>query len=109
MNKQKTEVTLIERNGRTFSQRTEFFENGQISKTGVYTNGLNSWAWNIPTGIIKSYYENGQLKSELSYNDFGSLEGDSTNYDIKGKMTKKSIFSNDLLIEEQSFIEEKER
>jgi antitoxin component YwqK of YwqJK toxin-antitoxin module len=109
MNKQKTEVTLIERNGRTFSQRTEFFENGQISKVGVYTNGLNSWSWNIPTGIVKSFWENGQLKSEITYNDFGSLDGESKYYDAKGAMTKKSVFSNDVLIEEQSFVSDKEK
>jgi len=103
MNKQKTEVNLIERNGRTFSERIEYYENGQISKTGIYTNGLNSWAWNIPTGIIRSYYESGQLKSEIAYNEFGSLDGESSYYDIKGVKTKKIIYSNDTLVAEEIY------
>jgi antitoxin component YwqK of YwqJK toxin-antitoxin module len=106
MTKLKTEVTFVEKNGRTLSKRNSYFENGQIAEEGMFGNSHNNWSWNVPVGLIKKYYENGQHESEVSYNDYGAREGESVFYSKAGKLLKKTLHQNDNLIDEQNFIEE---
>lgn len=103
MNKRRTEVSLVEKNGRTFSKRTEYYESGAVAETGLFACTSNDWAWTIPTGIVKTYYENGKTKSEVSYDEHGSLEGECLYYCEKGNLLKKQKFSNDKLISEENF------
>jgi len=44
MDKQKTELVFIEKEGPTFSKRTVYFENGQIAEVSLNVNSLNDWA-----------------------------------------------------------------
>lgn len=106
MSKLKTEVSLIERNGRTVSKRTAFYENGQIAETGTYAISQHGWSWNVPIGVVTSYFENGQIKSEISYNESGSLDGESIYFDSKGTLLKKQNFLKDKLIDEVVFVAE---
>lgn len=108
MSKLKTEVSLIERNGRTVSKRTAFFENGQIAETGIYSISQHGWSWNVPVGVVKSYFENGQLKSEISYNENGSLDGECLYYDSHGTLLKKQSYAKDKLINEEVFVVEED-
>lgn len=103
MTKRKTEVSLFEKAGRTYSKRSEFFENGQLALIGVFANSANDWSWNIPVGTVKTYFENGQLESELTYDEHGSLDGESSYYDKKGNLLKKLKYAKDVLINEQVF------
>ncbi len=105
MSKLKTEVVFVEKNGRTLSKRTSYYENGQIAHVGLYGNGQGDWSWKIPVGLERSYYDNGQVESEISYNEFGVKDGESNFYNKNGKLIKKWIHSKDVLIEEQIFEE----
>ena len=100
MNKLRTEVTFVEKNKRTFSKRVEFYENGQIAKTGLYANSPGGWLWAIPAGPVISYYEDGTLKSEILHDEFGNLEGESRYFDEKGKLKRTKSYQQDKLIEE---------
>jgi antitoxin component YwqK of YwqJK toxin-antitoxin module len=100
MDKRKTEVIFIEKNGRTFSKRTEYFENGQIAEIGLYVNSLNNWSWNIPNGVVRSFYSDGRIKSEVNYDDYGCKDGESNYFDKNGVTIKKRIYSKDVLIKE---------
>lgn len=101
MSKLKTEVAFVEKNGRTFSKRTAYYENGQIAEVGIYAIGQHGWGWNIPVGVVKSYFENGQLKSELAYNESGILDGECVYFDLTGALIKKLTYSQDKLIKEE--------
>lgn len=103
MSKIKTDVVLIEKNGRTFSKRTEYYENGQIAKIGVYTNNQSDWSWSIPAGSITSYFENGQLKSEEGFDDGGSRDGESVYYEKDGFVSRRVLYQKDRLIKEEIF------
>jgi antitoxin component YwqK of YwqJK toxin-antitoxin module len=103
MTKLKTEVTFIEKNGRTFSKRIETYENGQVAQIGIYVNSHNDWSWSIPTGAVINYYEDGTLKSEVLYDEHGSLDGDSRYFDVKGRLIKTKSYLQDNLVEEMDF------
>lgn len=103
MSKIKTDVQLIEKNGRTFSKRTEYYENGQIAKIGVYSNNQSDWTWSIPTGSVVSYHENGQVKSEESFDESGSREGESVFYEKDGFVVRRAQYQKDRLIKEEVF------
>lgn len=103
MSKLRTEVVFVERNGRTLSKRTSYYENGQIAQIGLYGNGQGQWSWKVPVGVEKSYFENGQLESEVSYNEAGSKDGESYYYNKNGKLIRKCIHSKDVLVQEEVF------
>ncbi|MBY0517019.1 MAG: hypothetical protein K2P81_08935 [Bacteriovoracaceae bacterium] len=103
MNKRKTEAEIFEKNGRSFSHRTVYFENGKVAESGVYTCGQSDWSWTVPAGVINRYSENGEPLSVETYNEYGELDGECKYYDNKGKLLKKSIFKKDVLIEEEVF------
>lgn len=88
MSKLRTEVTFVEKNRRTFSKRVEFYENGQVAKTGLHANSPGGWFWAIPAGPVVTYYENGVLKSEIHHDEYGNFEGESRYFDEKGKLIK---------------------
>ena len=106
MSKSKTEVTFVERSGRTLSKRTDFYENGQVAEVGTYAASQQGWGWNVPVGVIKTYFENGQLKSELSFSESGSLDGECLYFNQKGEMLKRLTYSQDKLIKEEILKEE---
>lgn len=103
MSKVKTEVQLIEKNGRTFSKRTEFYESGQVAKIGVYSNNQSDWSWSIPTGLVTSYFENGQLKSEENFDDSGCRDGESVFFEKDGFVLRRAQYQKDRLIKEEVF------
>lgn len=105
----KTEVEFEEKNGRTYSRRTDFYENGQICKTGTYTCSQNTWAWDVPAGAVKSFFENGQLESEVLYNEFGVQDGESTYFDKKGSLLARVLFRDGVKIDEKVLAQEAEQ
>lgn len=103
MDKLKTEVIFIEKEGRTFSKRSVYFENGQVAEVGLYVNSLNDWSWNIPIGTVRTFYLNGMVKSEIAYDDYGSKDGESLYYNMNGKLIRKCNYAKDNLIKETLF------
>ncbi|MGE3608880.1 MAG: toxin-antitoxin system YwqK family antitoxin [Bacteriovoracaceae bacterium] len=100
----KTTVNFETRNGRTLSRRTDYHPNGKVAETGLYGQGLNHWAWDIPIGIIREYYDNGQLKSEVAHNEQGARDGESCYYDRKGKLILKVIYHLDRKVKEIDYL-----
>jgi antitoxin component YwqK of YwqJK toxin-antitoxin module len=103
MQKIKTEVSFVDRNGRTLSKRTSYYESGQVAEVGLYGHNLGDWSWSVPIGVIRKFYENGQLKCELAYDDQGVRDGESVFYSQYGRLVRKEIFSNDRKIKEINF------
>ncbi len=64
-------------NGKQFEQ----FSNGKIRFTGIFENGF-------AVGEIKEYYQNGNIKTKLTYDKNGILTK-KIDFDINGKETKK--------------------
>lgn len=103
MGKFKTDVDLLEKNGRTFSRRTEYYENGQIFRVGIYSSNHGNWSWNNPAGKVITYYENGTVQSEVNHNENGSLDGESVFYAKDGQVVRRLVYSKDKLISEDNF------
>jgi len=103
MNKIKTEVTFIEKNGMSYSRRIETYENGQIASEGIFSKSLNDWSWSVPHGVVRSYYEDGTLKSEEVYDERGIRTGPSCYYSRKGELVRRLQYADDRLIKEENF------
>ena len=104
--KRTVEAELFEKNGRHFSRRTEYHNNGQVRMTGVFTNSQSDWSWNVAVGTITHYYDDGKIKSTTSYNDYGALDGETTHYDRKGNLAKRARYKDDKLLEEEILMED---
>ncbi len=103
MSKTKTEVSFVERNGRTFSKRIVYHDNGQIAEIGLYANSLESWSWDIPSGVVRKYFRDGQLEAEIVYDEQGTRDGESLFYDSHGKLIRKVIYLQDRKVEEITY------
>ncbi len=103
MNKIKTEVTFIEKNGMNYSRRIERYENGQIASEGIFSKSLNDWSWSVPHGVFKTYYEDGKLKSEEVYDERGIRTGTSCYFNKKGELIRKLEYRDDRLVKEENF------
>ncbi len=107
--KLKTEVEFEVRKGRTFARIKDFYENGNLAREGVYTNGHGEWNWEIAIGTVKRYFANGNLKSVERYDEAGSLDGESLFYNDKGMITSKLVYSKDKKILEEFYDKDKSR
>lgn len=103
--KSKTEVLFEEKNGRTYSRRKEYFEDGTLAREGIYSCG-NGWAWDIPAGTITTYFKSGQLMSVEEFDDCGNHDGESVFYNEKGKVTLRIHYVKDKKIREEVVPEE---
>lgn len=103
MNKIKTEVTFIEKNGMNYSRRIERYENGQIASEGIFSKSLNDWSWSVPHGVYKTYYEDGTLKSEEIFDERGARSGTSCYFSKMGRLIRKLEYHEDRLVKEENF------
>jgi hypothetical protein len=105
----RTEVLFESHYGKTVSHRKEFFENGNLFREGLYTKRQGEWGWDIPMGPIKTFFEDGILKSNELFDEFGNREGESTFFNKKGELIKKIHYRADKIISEENFepVEEK--
>ncbi len=103
MSKMRTEVTFVERNGRTFSKRVVYHDNGQIAEIGLYGRSLESWSWDVPNGVIRKYFRNGQLECELLYDEHGVRDGESLFFNMYGKLIRKEVYQRDRKVEEVTY------
>ena len=98
-----------------------WFDDGKPDKQGTFvngkpdglqifwhTNGVKSVEWyhkeGIPHGNSKSYYMNGQLHQEGSY-DMGRQIGEWAEWDEDGNKTKTAQFEKGQLIKETNLTE----
>jgi antitoxin component YwqK of YwqJK toxin-antitoxin module len=98
----KIEVTFEVRSGRTFSRRKEFYDNGKLSLDGLFSNG-GQWGWNIPAGIVKTYFRNGLLKSEEHYDESGNRDGESKYYNDQGVLIRRVSYAKDRKTHEELY------
>ena len=96
----KTNIQLENYQGKTVSRRREFYENGTLYREGLYTKGHGGWAWDIPMGPIKTYYQTGIIMSEEVFDEYGNREGESIYYDKNGNITKRITYRKDKVINE---------
>lgn len=99
----RTEVQFESHFGKTVSHRKEFFENGILFREGLYTKGQGDWGWDIPMGTVKTFFDDGVLKSSEVYDEFGNREGESIYFNKKGEMLKKITYRADKIISEENF------
>jgi antitoxin component YwqK of YwqJK toxin-antitoxin module len=102
-----TEVTFEVKAGRTFARKKDFYENGILALEGTFSAGAE-WEWNIPSGVIKKYHRNGNLKSEEHFDETGSRDGECRHYNDKGEILRRLRYINDKLISEETFEIKKE-
>ncbi len=97
----KTQVIFETKQDRTLSHRKEFYDNGTLFREGLYSKAHGSWQWDIPIGPVRTYNPNGTLKSEESFDDTGTLDGESIFYNKDGVISRKVLFSKGRKINEQ--------
>lgn len=105
----RTEVEFESHFGKTVSRRKEFFENGNLFREGLYTKGQWDWGWDIPMGTVKTFFEDGIMKSSEVFDEFGNREGESSYFDKKGVLLKRITYRADKIVLEENFevVEEK--
>lgn len=101
MSKVRTEVTFVERNGRTLSQRKEFNEGGTLVREGLYSKAFGSWGWDIPIGAILSFNDNGTLKCEEHFDESGVRSGECKFYSRQGELEKIVTYVNGKIEKEE--------
>jgi antitoxin component YwqK of YwqJK toxin-antitoxin module len=97
----KTQVIFETKQDRTLSRRKEFYDDGTLFREGLYSKAQGSWLWDIPIGPVRTYNPNGTIKSEESFDDGGTLDGESLFYDKDGLISRKVLFSKGRKINEQ--------
>lgn len=105
--KPKTQVTLEEKNGRTYSRRKEYHENGILAKEGLYASG-NQWAWDVPAGKVTTWFKSGNVSSVEEFDEHGNRDGESAYYNDKGQLTLKRLYAKDKILREIHFKDGKE-
>jgi hypothetical protein len=104
----RTHAELFEKNGRVFSKRTEYYDNGQVAMTGIFTCSQNDWSWNVAVGVVLHYYEDGVMMSSVGHDEYGARDGESLYYDTMGKLVKKQRYAKDILISQEILVEDNE-
>jgi antitoxin component YwqK of YwqJK toxin-antitoxin module len=115
MSKIRSVVNFEERNGRSLSNRKEYFENGNLFREGYYSKSQANWSWDIPIGVVRTFNENGTPKSEELYDEAGYLDGESKFYNKKGELERTALYldgklqKETVLIDSNAVAEKKER
>lgn len=85
-----------------------YYKNGKKQSSYIMTDdGWEMTNWYISgqkqdeylPGIIREWYENGQLKAEVKMNDFKEYDGSMKMWDDKGALIVHEIYENGTLIE----------
>lgn len=97
-----TEVVFEERKGRTLVRKKEFYDSGKLFSEGLYSKAGQSWGWDLPVGVKRTYQENGLLISEEEYNEHGDLDGVSKFYDKNGNIQKSVTYKKSVKVNEEA-------
>ena len=71
----------------------KYYEEGNIQSIVPYKN-------NLVEGLIIRYYENGNIKEEINYKN-DKMNGEAKSYDENGKLNGRTIFKDDIKLEEE--------
>ncbi|WP_324278864.1 toxin-antitoxin system YwqK family antitoxin [Fusobacterium polymorphum] len=74
-----------------------YYEEGNIQSIFPYKN-------NLVEGLVIRYYENGNIKEEVNYKN-GKMNGEAKSYDENGKLNGRTIFKDDIKLEEDVYKE----
>lgn len=71
----------------------KYYEEGNIQSIVPYKN-------NLVEGLIIRYYENGNIKEDVNYKN-DKMNGEAKSYDENGKLNGRTIFKDDIKLEEE--------
>ena len=74
-----------------------YYEEGNIQSIFPYKN-------NLIEGLVIRYYENGNIKEEINYKN-DKMNGEAKSYDENGKLNGRTIFKDDIKLEEDVYKE----
>ena len=74
-----------------------YYEEGNIQSIFPYKN-------NLIEGLVIRYYENGNIKEEVNYKN-NKMNGEAKSYDENGKLNGRTIFKDDIKLEEDVYKE----
>ena len=75
----------------------KYYEEGNIQSIFPYKN-------NLIEGLVIRYYENGNIKEEINYKN-DKMNGEAKSYDENGKLNGRTIFKDDIRLEEDVYKE----
>ena len=84
---------IFDKNGLPNGDSIEYYEEGNIKSVIPFKH-------NIVEGLTISYYENGNIKEEVNYKN-NKMNGEAKSYDENGKLNGKTIFKDDIKLEEE--------
>jgi len=90
---------IFDKNGVSNGDSIEYYEEGNIKSIIPFKN-------DIVDGLTISYYENGNIKEEVHYKN-NKMNGEAKSYDENGKLNGRTIFQDDIKLEEEVHKENK--
>ena len=84
---------IYNKDGIPDGESVEYYEEGNIKSIIPFRN-------NIVEGLTITYYENGNIDEEVNYKN-GKMNGEAKSYDENGKLNGRTIFKDDIKLEEE--------
>ena len=84
---------IYNKDGILDGESVEYYEEGSIESIVHFRN-------NIVEGLTITYYENGNIDEEVNYKN-NKMNGEAKSYDENGKLNGRTIFKDDIKLEEE--------
>jgi len=84
---------IYNKDGIPDGESVEYYEEGSIESIVHFRN-------NIVEGLTITYYENGNIDEEVNYKN-NKMNGEAKSYDENGKLNGRTIFKDDIKLEEE--------
>ena len=88
---------IYNKDGIPDGESVEYYEEGSIESIVHFRN-------NIVEGLTITYYENGNIDEEVNYKN-NKMNGEAKSYDENGKLNGRTIFKDDIKLEEDVYKE----
>ena len=88
---------IYNKDGIPDGESIEYYEEGNIESIVHFRN-------NIVEGLTITYYENGNIDEEVNYKN-NKMNGEAKSYDENGKLNGRTIFKDDIKLEEDVYKE----
>ena len=88
---------IYNKDGVPDGESVEYYEEGNIKSIIPFRN-------NIVEGLTITYYENGNIDEEVNYKN-NKMNGEAKSYDENGKLNGRTIFKDDIKLEEDVYKE----
>ena len=93
----KSAGSVFYKDGIPDGESVEYYEEGNIKSIIPFRN-------NIVEGLTITYYENGNIDEEVNYKN-NKMNGEAKSYDENGKLNGRTIFKDDIKLEEDVYKE----